>query len=81
MARVELSSGQVLYDDLEDLRGNAEHKNLEKVHGPNAVITMATGHRWYVRRCPLCQCIKSFDPDVPNKQLHGCDGECPCHDA
>jgi len=70
-----------VYDDIVDLRGDQKHKNLEKAYGPDAVITMKGGHRWYVRRCPLCQCIKSFDPSVPNNTLFGCDGECPCHDA
>jgi len=81
MARIELQDGMVLYDDIEDLRGNERDKNLEKVFGPQAVITLAGGRLWHVRLCPMCRCIKSFDRDTPNTVLEGCDGECPCHDA
>ena len=71
MTRIELEDGRVFYDEYEDLRGNQQHKNIEKAHGPGTIY----------RRCPLCDCIKSFDPDIPNNVLYGCDGECPCHDG
>lgn len=80
MARIELPDGLVLYDSYEDLRGNPIHKNIEKTQGPNAIITMAGGKKWRVNRCPMCECLKSFDPDIRNNVLYGCDGECPCHD-
>lgn len=81
MARVDLPGGQSFYDDIEDLRGNERDKKLEKALGPEAVITLKSRRKWKVRRCPMCDCIKSFDPEVPNTRLDGCDGECPCHDA
>jgi hypothetical protein len=81
MARIDIPGGMSMYDDIEDLRGNERDKKLEKALGPEAVITLKVGRKWKVRRCPLCDCIKSFDPLVPNKLINDCDGECPCHDA
>lgn len=81
MVKVIRPDGLVLYDDYVDLRGDETHKNIEKVHGPNAVIKLADGTDWVVKQCPLCKCNKSYDPDEPNNCLEGCDGECPCHDG
>lgn len=71
-----------VFDDYADLRGNERDKNLEKIYGPEAKLIVGEDrYEWYVRRCPLCNCVKSFDPDVPNNVLYGCDGECACHDG
>lgn len=79
MVKISTPDGAILYDEWDDLRGNETHKNIEKAHGPDAILTMADGSKWRVNRCPLCDCHKSFDPDVGNVVKHGCDGECPCH--
>lgn len=76
MARIVLANGLTGYDDYADLRGDEKQKNIEKAYGPEAIV-----NEWHVRRCPICNCIKSFEPTTPNTVLLGCDGDCPCHDG
>lgn len=76
MARVVLENGLIGYDEYSDLRGDVTQKNIEKAFGPEAIQGA-----WHVRRCPLCNCVKSFHPAIPNSILFGCDGDCPCHDG